>query len=212
MRAPPCPPFPFTFCIPIHFYEIAPCAISGKTKKENSALMRNSLLVFLSGAAHSRMKLPGFPGSCNYVVNSLRQLVETLDPSPEYTYRHLFYEVVVIISFGTWKVYGQSFSKNRHVFVTITDFRMSYVLFPHNFNILFSKSQMSFFVLDFQFHLTCASSAAFSCSIAFTTVARGQARLKRSNCAVSGPNTLPESSHSFASSTIRCSSSSSVNP
>ena len=41
---------------------------------------------------------------------------------------------------------------------------------------------MSFFVLDFQFHLTCASSAAFSCSIAFTTVARGQARLKRSNC------------------------------
>ena len=62
--------------------------------------MRNSLLVFLSGAAHSRMKLPGFPGSCNYVVNSLRQLVETLDPSPEYTYRHLFYEVVVIIDFA----------------------------------------------------------------------------------------------------------------
>ena len=180
--------------------------------------MRNSLLVFLSGSAHSRMKLPGFPGSCNYVVNSLRQLVETLDPSPEYTYRHLFYEVVVIISFGTWKVYGQSFSKSRHVFVIITDFRMSYVLFPHNFNILFQKSQMSCFVfvliqlLNFQFHLTCASNAAFSCSIAFTTVARGQARLKRSNCAVSGPNTLPESSHSFASSTIRCSSSSSVKP
>ena len=75
------------------------------------------------------------------------------------------------------------------------------------------KSNVLFyFILDFQFHLTCTSSAAFSCSIAFTTVARGQARLKRSNCAVSGPNTLPESSHSFASSTIRCSSSSSVKP
>ena len=70
-------------------------------QKENSALMRNSLLVFLSGAAHSRMKLPGFPGSCNYVVNSLRQLVETLDPFPEYTYRHLFYEVGFIIAFET---------------------------------------------------------------------------------------------------------------
>ena len=117
---------------------------------------------FLSGAAHSRMKLPGFPGSCNYVVNSLRQLVETLDPSPEYTYCHLFYEVVAIISFGTWKVYGQSFSKSRHIFVTITDFRMSYVLFLYNSNTLFQKSQMSFSIfldlsLDFQFHLTCAS-------------------------------------------------------
>lgn len=109
--------------------------------------MRNSLLVFLSGAAHSRMKLPGFPGSCNYVVNSLRQLVETLDPSPEYTYRHLFYEVVVIIDFGIWKVYGQSFSKSRHIFSTITDFCMSYALFPYNFNILFQKSQMSFSIL-----------------------------------------------------------------
>ncbi len=115
-------------------------------QKENSALMRNSLLVFLSGAAHSRMKLPGFPGSCNYVVNSLRQLVETLDPSPEYTYRHLFYEVVVIIDFGTWKVYGQSFSKSRYIFVTITDFCMSYILFPYNFNILFQKSQISCFI------------------------------------------------------------------
>ena len=83
----------------------------------------------------------------HYVVNSLRQLVETLDPSPEYTYRHLFYEVVVIIDFGIWKVYGQSFSKSRHIFSTITDFCMSYALFPYNFNILFQKSQMSFSIL-----------------------------------------------------------------
>ena len=145
--APPCPPFPFTVCIPIHFYEIAPCAISGKTKKRIPRSCEILCWFFLSRVAHSRMKLPGFPGSCNYVVNSLRQLVETLDPSPEYTYRHLFYEVVVIIDFGIWKVYGQSFSKSRHIFSTITDFCMSYAIFPYNFNILFQKSQMSFSIL-----------------------------------------------------------------
>lgn len=141
-----------------------------KQKREFRAHAKFSAGFFLSGAAHSRMKLPGFPGSCNYVVNSLRQLVETLDPSPEYTYCHLFYEVVAIISFGTWKVYGQSFSKSRHIFVTITDFRMSYVLFLYNSNTLFPKSQMSFsifldLILDFQFHLTCASKYSWSGSV-----------------------------------------------
>ena len=127
------------FLIPIHCTE--------NKKREFRAHAKFSAGFFLSGAAHSRMKLPGFPGSCNYVVNSLRQLVETLDPSPEYTYRHLFYEVVVIIDFGIWKVYRQSFSKSRHIFGIITDFCMSYILFPYNFNILFQKSQMSFSIL-----------------------------------------------------------------
>ena len=135
-----------------HIYSSFPiCSLSPyivlKTKKRIPRSCEILCWFFLSGAAHSRMKLPGFPGSCNYVVNSLRQLVETLDPSPEYTYRHLFYEVVVIIDFGIWKVYGQSFSKSRHIFGTITDFCMSYVLFPYNFNILFQKSQMSFSIL-----------------------------------------------------------------
>ena len=115
-----------------------------KQKREFRAHAKFSAGFFLSGAAHSRMKLPGFPGSCNYVVNSLRQLVETLDPSPEYTYCHLFYEVVVIISFGTWKVYGQSFSKSPAHFGIIADFYMSYVLFLYEFNTVFKKSQMSF--------------------------------------------------------------------
>ena len=92
--------------------------------------MRNSLLVFLSGAAHSRMKLPGFPGSCNYVVNSLRQLVETLDPSPEYTYCHLFYEVVVIIDFEHGK-YTDKASQKTGIFSALLPIFVCHMSFFH---------------------------------------------------------------------------------
>ncbi len=57
-----------------------------------------------------------------------------------------------------------------------------------------------------------ASNAAFSCFMACSTTLRGQPRLNRSNCLVSGPKMAPESSHSLASSTIRCSRSSSDSP
>jgi len=64
----------------------------------------------------------------------------------------------------------------------------------------------------YYFAARCLSSASFSCVSACSTVARGHATLNLSNCAVSGPKIIPESSHNFASSSIRCSSSSLLNP
>ena len=76
---------------------------------------------------------------------------------------------------------------------------------------VFQKVFISYLPPDYA-HFVWLSSAAFNCSIAFTTVALGHARLNLSNCAVAGPNTLPLSNQRCASSTIMCSNSSSVKP